>query len=619
MDGNMERGSGVVPVKKVDRERLTEIRSVRQSYINGLKPLYERVKGCEEWHRLHNSYMEGRSGKTEIGKDGGFTAQSAWVFNTVASKHADHVDACPTSECLPREPGDVGAAGTLNKVLPCLLEQYGWSQVWSKTALRKVKLGTGHYKVCWDKDKLGGLGDVTIKSVSTLNLAWEPTVTDIQESEYFFEHQYISHKALLQMFPQVQELRTMPAAEYIEEFLPDQEHRDKTGKAVLVECWYKASVPTGLGTSRKVLHKVLYVGSVLLYASEDDPDCAGHGWYHHGQYPYVFDPMFEVEDSACGLGYVDIGVNPQTAIDILNTAFIKNAAVGALPRYMSSDSEAVIDEAELLDTSKAIVHVKGSIDDRVLREMPHKSLDGNYIALRDGMVQEMRETTGNTETSTGNSGSGVTAASAIAALQEASGKISRAAISASYARFVEVVKQTIELIRQFYTVPRYVRITGEDGQMNFATLSAADMSPGGHKATFDISVKATRLRSFDRVAHNEMALQFYGLGFFDPARAEQALMCIDMMDFPGKETLVRKIAAQAQMHQKMIYYMQTALALAQRVDPAMAEVIGRDIMQTLGQEAGGAMVAKPSKLAGGEPAATATARQRSQAAAQPGA
>lgn len=616
MDEIMQQGQAAPVVKRVTRERLMEIRAVHNRYCNGLKPTYSRVKRCEEWYRLHNTIMEQADGKVEVGKDGGFTMQSAWVFNTVTSKHADHVDACPTAECLPREPGDVQTADTLSKVVPYLLERFGWTGIWDLSSLRKVKLGTAHYKTIWDRDKEGGLGDVAIKSISTLNLAWQPTVTDIQESEYLFHHEYVSRSTLTQAWPQLREPGAMPALDHIEEFLPGQERRDKSDVAVLVECWYKISVPTGVGTVRKVLHKILYVGDVVLYASEDDPNCAERGYYDHGLYPYVFDPMFRVEDSACGLGYVDIGVNPQTAIDILNTAFVKNAAVGAIPRYMSSDENAAIEEKELLDTSKPILHVKGSISEQVLREVPHKGLDGNYIALRDGLIQEMRETTGNTETSTGNSGSGVTAASAIAALQEASGKISRAAISASYGAFAKVMEQVIELIRQFYTVPRYARITGTDGSMEFQQLSAAAMNPGGRRAAFDISIKATRLRSFDRVAHNEMALQFYGLGFFDPARAEQALMCIDMMDFPGKDTLRQKIAQQAKMHQAMIKFMQLALSLAQRYEPGMVQVISQEIMAVMGQEAGQQMGAQAPNL-GGESAVTANARHQAQSAAMP--
>ena len=602
--------------RQMTRERLREIKAVHQKYIGGLMPTYNRVKQAEEWYRLHNTVMQNATQKVEPGKDGGFAAQSAWVFNTVTSKRADHVRACPTTEFMPREPGDQEAAKLLGRVAPYLLERFKWPQVWAETSTRKVKLGTGHYKIYWDKDRENGLGEVAIKSISTLNLAWQPTVTNIQESEYIFQHEYVPWKRLEAMFPGLEERWQHFAAGTIPEFWPDQERRDKADMAVLVECWYKLAVPNGLGSMRQVLHKVVYIDSVdgePLYASEDDAKLNGEGYYRHGLYPYVFDPLFGLEDSACGLGYVDIAVNPQTAIDVLNTAFIKNAAVGALPRFMTQEDGAKIEEKDLLDTSKAIVTVKGgSIDERVLREIPQRHLDGNYIAVRDGMIQEMRETTGNTETSTGNTGSGVTAASAIAALQEASNKISDASISDSYNAFVSVMEQAVELIRQFYTVPRYARITGQGGAVDFVQLSSSDMMHDGRNVQFDISVKATRMRGFDRVAHNELALQFYGLGFFDPARAEQALMTIDMMDFPGKDALAQKIGEHATMHQKLVQYMQMALTYAQQVDPAAAQMIAQDIMQTLGQEAGVQAVGQMPKVGSQEPPHVQQARRQGQ-------
>ena len=44
-----------------------------------------------------------------------------------------------------------------------------------------------------------------------------------------------------------------------------------------------------------------------------------------------------------------------------------------------------------------------------------------------------------------------------------------------------------------------------------------------------------------------MALQFFGAGFFDPQRAQQALLCLDMMDFDRKQFVMDKVARQAQM------------------------------------------------------------------------
>jgi hypothetical protein len=90
-------------------------------------------------------------------------------------------------------------------------------------------------------------------------------------------------------------------------------------------------------------------------------------------------------------------------------------------------------------------------------------------------------------------------------------------------------------------------------------------------------------------------------------------MTIDMMDFPGKDALAQKIGEHATMHQKLVQYMQMALTYAQQVDPGAAQMIAQDIMQTLGQEAGGqAMPQLPQAKAGQEPPHVQQARQRGQ-------
>ena len=53
-----------------------------------------------------------------------------------------------------------------------------------------------------------------------------------------------------------------------------------------------------------------------------------------------------------------------------------------------------------------------------------------------------------------------------------------------------------------------------------------------------------------------MALQFYSAGFFDPRNAQQALICMDMMDFDRKETVMQQIAGNAQAYQQTLAMMQ---------------------------------------------------------------
>ena len=608
-------------LRRDDKGWLSEIRGIHNKYVTGLNPLYERIKANEEWWRLHNDDEEKKT--TEIGADGGFVAKSSWLANVVVSKHADDMDAYPDTNILPREEADQKTAETLSKVIPCVLELTGFRRVWSKWHWRKDRHGAAFLKTYWAPSAHNGLGEIANACVNPLNLAWQPTCTNIQVSPYFFHQEYVDRTVLAAQYPEAAD--DLTAADRIPEFAAQDESRDLTGVATVVECYYKVAKPTAIpGVSRNVLHLVVYTGDIVLYCSEDDPERRDTGWYEHGLYPYHVDALFPDEDSAFGRGYIDLGKNPQTQIDLLNTAFLKNAMVGALPRWLATNS-AKFNIEDLLDLKKPVVKVDGSLDEHVLKQVDHKPLEGNYLNLRDSLIQELRETTSNTEAATG-VGSPSTTASGIAALQEASGKVSRSANADSYDVFSDMVRMMIELIRQFYTLPRIFRITGADGGQSFeafdntalkpqAMVGADGQSSGLRKPEFDIKVSAQRASPYTRMAQNELALQFYNAGFFDPARAEQAIMTLEMMDFDGKQEIIGKIQKNAAIYNAMLQFAQLAMQFA---PPEVQPTVAQMVMQAAGGQAQAlGMGGSAPSVTGGESTRITQARQQSQAAAVP--
>ena len=330
-------------------------------------------------------------------------------------------------------------------------------------------------------------------------------------------------------------------------------------KATVVEVYYHKG---------GVLHYCKFVGDTVLFATENQLEptltadgqllkapMAQTGLYDHGKYPFDFDPLFPIEGSPCGYGYVDVCRSPQTEIDLMKTSFVRNAQVGATPRFFSRQDGAV-NESEFLDLRKPIVHVAGNLGEDSLRQIPFNALDGTYLSMLDRTIQELRETSGNTETSTGNIASGVTAASAIAALQEASGKGSRDTVQAGYRSFGRIVEMVIELIRQFYDLPRKFRILGRFGAEEFVSFDNSALQPqpygeafgqnmGLRLPVFDIRITAQKRNSYTRMTQNELALQFFQLGFFDPQRSDQAMQCLEMMEFEGKDQLLRRLSESA--------------------------------------------------------------------------
>ena len=567
---------GVTP--PIGEEQVKEFLQILQKYKSGKMMTERRILASENWWKLRNRIEEQRS--TSIGKDGGFVSRSGWLHNVIVSKHADAMESYPEPVILPREPMDRGEAKKLSSIVPCVLEQNRFEDTYADVMWQKLKTGTGVYKVIWDKNKLNGLGDIAIERVNLLNIYWEPGVTDIQKSRYFFHTELVDRDVLEETYPALLKGKLKGRGFMSTRFLYD-DHADVENKVTVVEVYYKKPV-----FGKTTLQYCKFVNDIVLFATENEqegvfdeasgemlsPPMRETGLYDHGMYPYVFDTLYPIEGSPCGYGYVDLCANPQTVIDLLNTSFVKNAVAGSTPRYFAR-GDGSVNEEEFLDLSNAVVHVTGSLGEESLRRVETNSLDGIYVSFLDRVIQELRETSGNTETSTGNISSGVTAASAIAALQEASGKGSRDSTKTSYRAYSRVVELCIELIRQFYSLPRAFRITGEMGNEQFVSYENGGLRPmeqggvfgvetGLRLPVFDIKVHAQKKNAYSRLSQNELAMQLFDRGFFNPARAAEALKCLELMDFEGKEAVMQKIAnttieakrrAQAALAQKAVH------------------------------------------------------------------
>jgi hypothetical protein len=127
-------------------------------------------------------------------------------------------------------------------------------------------------------------------------------------------------------------------------------------------------------------------------------------------------------------------------------------------------------------------------------------------------------------------------------------------ISASYRAHCQINQLTIELIRQFYDEERSFRITAPNGAggYQFIGLSNAKLQdqPIGQgtdgstlyrRPIFDLKIKAQKKNPFSRMEQNETAKELYKLGFFNPNNAQAALMCLDMMEFEGIESVREKV------------------------------------------------------------------------------
>lgn len=556
-----------LPVELTDDVLLRKCEELLRRYKAGKEAMDARIVENEKWYRQ-------RHGAAGIA-DGQPAPSSAWLFSALANKHADAMDSMPSLAVLPREESDRDSASTLSDVLPVVLEMNNFEQIYSDMWWYKLRSGTGCFGVFWSNELQNGLGDVAVRSLDLLSLYWEPGITDLQKSQNLFYVTLEDGDVLRQQYPELRADRNgggrfggsgiITQAEYVHD-----ENIDKSGKLMMVDWYYKRR-----NGSRTVLHYCKICDGHVLFCSEREKGYEG-GYYEHGKYPFVMDPLFPMPESPAGFGYVDICKGAQLYIDKLDSALLANTILGAKPRFWLKNDGSVNVE-EYADSNNSFVRYTGNGNpNESIAQIPCTQMNAYAVTMRDAKIEEMKEVSANRDFSNGGTSGGVTSFAGIQALRESGSKQSRAMIASAYRAFAQVGYLCIDLMRQFYTEARTFRITGKHGETRFTTFSGRSIAaqtvgdgitgPSQRLPVFDIRVVAQKSDPFNSAVQNERAQALYQMGFFRPDMAQQALLTLDMMEFEGIDRVREKISEQAQTQQQTQTLGQLALTMAAQLD-----------------------------------------------------
>lgn len=537
-----EMEAGVMPQaqmpKYITEEEIDKATTTLREYMKGKANLDQRVIEDEMW-------WKGQHWKAIRKKMQGNTVEptSRWLFNTITNKHADMCDNIPQAVALPREMSDSASAQTLTSVLPVVLSYNGFEQTYSDNCWELLKHGTAAYGVFWNPHK-DVIGDISIQAIDLLRIYWEPGITDIQRSRNLFILDMVDTDLLEERYPDHKGKFNGNAVTPLHYEYDDDV--DVSKKTVVVDWYYKKMTPDG----RELLHFVKFAGKAILFSSEDDPNYADRGFYDHGKYPVVFDVLFPEKGTPAGFGEVAICRDPQLYVDKLMGNILETSMLNTKRRFFAKRT-LNINKDQLLDNNEPLIEVDGDIDDVKLREFSTRDISATYANIVQMKIEELKETSSNRDVNSGGTGSGVTAASAIAALQEAGNKSSRDIIAASYRKFEEMIHLVIELMRQFYDETRTFRITNQAKQgvyefIQFNNGGIKDQQVGMtqegeplfRKPIFDLEIKVQKKNPFSILSQNELAKELLSMGAFNPERAQEMLGAMMLMEFEGKEEVV---------------------------------------------------------------------------------
>lgn len=588
--------------KKIGADEIAKASAILRKYKEGKEHLEQKIIKNEEFWKLRQwNYMR----KSEDD----FEPATAWLWACIQSRYSDAMDSYPTCNFQPRQQDDKDEAKILSSIVPVILEQNRYEDTYSNIVWYTLKHGGSVQGIFWDGSKHNGLGDISIKKIDFINIFWESGITDIQESQNIFTTELVSNSILEQRYPQCAGklgAKTVTLARYLYD-----DTVDTSDKSVVVDWYYHTYV-----NGRKTLQYVKYVNNIVLYATENETEAptrqvvdketglpvivptgelsmAERGLYDHALYPFVAMALYPIEGSICGYGLTDIGKDTQLQIDRLNKAIIDNAISGATPRVLVKNNGS-LNEEEYADLTKKIVHVDGNLDEENVRIVDTKPLEGNYLECLAQKIDEIKFITSNQDAGNGIAPSGVTAGSAISALQESAGKNARSSNKAFHRAYREVCYQIVELIRQFYSIPRTFRIIPDGMHEEFIQFNNEGLRPkqqlmmgqdmGLRTPEFDIEVTTEKANPYKKMEINELALNFYAQGFFNPQMTDQALSCLHMMDFNKKEEIMQMIAQNGTLQQRLLQYQQIALQLAQQTNPVLAEQMANQILTEGGMQ-----------------------------------
>lgn len=542
-------------VEIITEDVIAEAYQRMQEYFKGKKSVDQKATANQEWWRgRHWSEIMQENKSLEDDKK----PASAWLFNSIINKHADIMDNFPKPNVLPRDADDQQDAESLTKIVPVVLEQNGYEEVYTRKSYDYIGDGTAITGVFWDSNKNDGLGDIAITQVDIHNIAWKPGIQNIQDSPEVFTIAPVSNEELVKMYPQME---GHTGQDFTKVEYQHDDTIDTSDTSFIVDWYYKVQDYEDVQMDdegkqffrrpKTVLHYCKFCNGQILYSSENDG--MDKGFYEHGKFPFVFQVMFPIKDSPVGFGYIDVMKDPQTYIDVLDQLITKNTMMTGNLRYFVREDSG-FDPKEFADVSNPFVHYAGGNIDEMLQPINVPSIPAYVIQHQTNKIEELKETSGNRDFSQGSTQSGVTAASAIAALQEAGSKLSRDLIRGAYRAFQDECYFVIELIRQFYTEPRSFRIDDGKGGYDFIDYDNSNISNNPtaigleerdpserRRPVFDIKITAEKQSPFSRAAQNEVAKELYSMGMFNPDMAEPALVCLDMMDFEGIDQIKEKV------------------------------------------------------------------------------
>lgn len=503
----------------------------RRYYSAGEWPrldMCERMYRGDHWHDIEQNNEQDPRPTTPI------------LFSTIENIRADLTDEYPEAIIKPEDNANELLAKIVTELVGQSVEACDYDKEYDDLTHDLLVGGWMVQEVGYDTSLNSGLGGAFIRHVSNKNILFDPCSANIQEGRAVFKFDILPKEWLRQHYKEAYPHISADHDKY--SLMHDMGGYDKDECIALIEGWFRFY---DLEEECYRVHMIKLAGGCLL---ENSCDVKPEGYFCHGQYPFIVTALYDQRGLALGIGIVDMFKNAQQYSDKLDQIILKNALMAGHNRFLVMEDSVDVDD--LRDYSKDVITTNAP-PGSVMSWLQDRPLPSHIVAYMRQMRESIKEESGTNDFARGNTVSGVTAASAIMALQEMGSKRSRMEARRVHYGFKQAVRMMIEVIREFDNYPRRIAITinGEPQEImvsakTLAQLGGKAVCPEGEQQSplpieFSVSIKAARATRFTRISNNQMVLEFCEMlkGKVDPA------VLMEAMDFDGQELILEKLRA----------------------------------------------------------------------------
>jgi len=511
---------------------------------DGCREMHERATEARSILLLHDPQQDSMTASRRKDKR---TLQLQTLKSTFNNCVADQMDNMPEALMLPETKEFETVAEDLTDIVRFIMARNNYESIHRRRVEDCFCTGTAVTQVSWEPTMDDGKGNIAVFRWPIEAFLWDPAADTIQDARAVFKVSWHPMSWYEQHYPEESAHIGADYNEYSSLGVPPSQDETRPAdeeRAMLIEYWYRLY---DADAKRYTINVAYLAGGALLDEAKD--------LYSHGLYPFVLDVYTPIEGIPVGEGLIQECAPMMRYVNRYASYIDMNLRMASKGRLLV-DRNAGLDKEALLDWESDVIE-GDRIDPSALQWMQTQPFTGAATQQMLQMQTDIKQDSGQNQFTRGETAGGVTAASAISALQEAGGKITRLRTNVLNQGYKAIVEQVMWLISQFYDKNRLMMVTGREHTQQQRQVSADPerlfgKPKKGHMPPppYTVQVQVQRRNPLRQQAQNELFMQAYSMAMQGGAQFPLYVL-FELLHVDGKERILPVLKEHDQIYQQM--------------------------------------------------------------------